>query len=754
MSDSAPFDPQPLNNPKQLPVRSEPAPLARPVQRVPRTTAVPAKQQDAGLGPAFVLWVLRQWWKIVFPAGLVLAGITAAAIVYFYVPKYEASALVVIEQSTPFIAFDQGKVSNSRGNDSYIQTQVELLRSPVVLAPVLSKPEIAKLEEFRKQVDPLKYLEKKISIKQVGKSQLYQVRYVSPSARAAADVANAVVAEYLDIQSNEEFKRSQRVIELLEEERRRRSLGVEQLRQRVLQLAKEVTGKDPFGGAVLDLEKNMGPIGSLYQDLTEVEVNQEVLKAEIQSLRDAPMLIPDHAENSGLLDLNVASHPEVRQQQAVLDEISDRMEQLKGMVVHLKSHKAYQRLQRDFEEETKKLAELKTVLREQLSNQHEDGQAKDRKLAIAAMGREMTKLDVKKKYLTSRFQEHLKDIQSGGAKSVQLEFSKAELGREEKVFELIAARKLALQTELRAPARVRLRQAATVPSIPLEPIPYKILLLGCVAAMVAPLGVAVAREAMVRRITDVEQLRQESQLLVLGEVARFPIRPVATGTHALTNRMQREMFIFAESVDSLRTNLVLSGRLGSKCVLAITSATSGEGKTSVATSLTGSIAAATKKPTLIVDADLRSPDVASVLGTPLKPGLAEVLLGKCQLREAIHRVGESNTYVMPAGRATDNPHHLVQASLLEQLLERLKQEFETIIIDTPPILGASESLLFASEADTVLFCSLRDVSRSKQVRVAVERLEHAGAKVAGAVLGGISVNHYTYTYGYYANEAE
>ena len=118
----------------------------------------------------------------------------------------------------------------------------------------------------------------------------------------------------------------------------------------------------------------------------------------------------------------------------------------------------------------------------------------------------------------------MKELQTGGAKSVELEFARAELEREEKVFELIASRKLALQTELRAPARVQLRQKAILPAIPIQPIPYKVLLLACSAAFVAPFGLAVLREVTVRRISDVEQLAQETGLRVLGEVASLPVR--------------------------------------------------------------------------------------------------------------------------------------------------------------------------------------------------------------------------------------
>ena len=110
------------------------------------------------------------------------------------------------------------------------------------------------MEEFQDEADPLKALQQKVSIRQIGGSQLYKVNSVSKSPQDAAAIANAVVAEYLSIQSDEGFRRTQRVIDLLEEERSRRSLEVERLRERVLVLAKEVTGKDPFGqGVVTDV---------------------------------------------------------------------------------------------------------------------------------------------------------------------------------------------------------------------------------------------------------------------------------------------------------------------------------------------------------------------------------------------------------------------------------------------------------------------------------------------------------------------
>jgi polysaccharide biosynthesis transport protein len=186
-------------------------------------------------------------------------------------------------------------------------------------------------------------------------------------------------------------------------------------------------------------------------------------------------------------------------------------------------------------------------------------------------------------------------------------------------------------------------------------------------------------------------------------------------------------------------------------VIAICSAASGEGNTSVATSLTVSFAGASKKRTLLIDADLRSPEAAAVLGVANRPGLAELLAGKNSLEEVIQRVGATNAYVLPAGRCKGSPHHLVQPSVVNRLLNGLKEKFTTIIIDTPPVLSASESLVYAKAADLVVYCTLRDVSQASQLRSAVSRLHDAGVVFAGAVLSGVPCSTYAQHYGVYGN---
>ncbi len=99
--------------------------------------------------PAFLWWVFQQWWKVGIPVGLTLAAIVAASVMYMHVPKYDANSLLMIEDFSPVVAFSN--VASSGQSQRYIQTQLEILRSPVVLEPASSRPEIASIEGTKRE---------------------------------------------------------------------------------------------------------------------------------------------------------------------------------------------------------------------------------------------------------------------------------------------------------------------------------------------------------------------------------------------------------------------------------------------------------------------------------------------------------------------------------------------------------------------------------------------------------------------------
>lgn len=708
------------------------------------------------VSPSFLWWVFQQWWKVCIPVGAVLAAIAGASVVFLHVPKFKATAMLTIEDTSPYIAFS--KTAGGDRSGQYIQTQLALLRSPVVLEPVVGRPEVAAIAELATAADPVEVLQENLLIERLGGSELYNISYVSTVPKSAAAVVNGVVEEYLRYHAQDDTSRTQRVIDLLEEERVRRSLEVERQRKRLVNLAEEVTGKDPYSGAVTDISRAESPMGSLFQSLTQLDMESELLKAQKQAIVEGQARAVDPFESSTLLKIEIEKHAETQRRVQLIASLRAELEQIKADAIRdlknpqWETRPSYVAGKKQLDQLEKSLEEWRAELKESLLAERREQRKIEQQSEISKIDFQLNSIDVQRQQLSDLFKEELVKRQAGKGKSVELEFARTELAREETVFGMIASRKLALQTEMRAPARINKIREARVPVAPIEPVPYKMLLMACAVAVCAPFGLVLLKEILDRRISDVDQLSQESRLRVLGEIAQLPVRNVAVSPHKLSGRVQRDAHVFAESINSLRTNLFLAEDLRDKQVFAITSPISGESKSSIAVSLSMSIANSSGKPTLIIDADMRSPDVASMLKTKAHPGLFEVLSGGCELEKAIQHVSESSLYVMPAGRATRSTHHLVKVDELKKLLDRLRPKFGTIVIDTPPILGASEAIVLAKAADAALLCSMSGKSKVKQLKMAVERLEHAGVNVAGTVLSGSSVSRYAYRYGYYPIE--
>ena len=261
-----------------------------------------------------------------------------------------------------------------------------------------------------------------------------------------------------------------------------------------------------------------------------------------------------------------------------------------------------------------------------------------------------------------------------------------------------------------------------------------------------PVVGAVFWERRLQRVSNSKQLAVDPKYGVVWEVANLPLRGRG---HRRNARAHRKGNLFAESVNSLRTGLMLSESLRDMKVLAVTSAVAQEGKTSLASELAISMAQSSGQPTLLIDADLRAPDIHRVFEVPLEPGLSRVLDGEVALDEAIVTDWGNSVHLLPAGKLHKNPHQLFGKGGLKPMLEELRRAYRYIIIDTPPILSASEALMVAEAADATLICCRRDRSRVDQLESAFERLAVAGREPVGTVLNGVPSRAYRKSYGKY-----
>ena len=188
-----------------------------------------------------------------------------------------------------------------------------------------------------------------------------------------------------------------------------------------------------------------------------------------------------------------------------------------------------------------------------------------------------------------------------------------------------------------------------------------------------------------------------------------------------------------ESVDAIRTLLLCDSRREESRVVLVTSAMAGEGKTTVASHLASSLARAGRK-ALLIDADLRNPALHQLFEVPMQPGFSEVLLGEVELEDAVQDTTLPGLVVMPAGQWDREVLQALARGGIEGIFEKLREAFDFIIIDSHPVLAATDSLLVAQQADSVILAVLSGVSQGPRVYAAAQRLNEVGARVLGAVL--------------------
>ena len=207
-------------------------------------------------------------------------------------------------------------------------------------------------------------------------------------------------------------------------------------------------------------------------------------------------------------------------------------------------------------------------------------------------------------------------------------------------------------------------------------------------------------------------------------------------------------FFIREAYKTLRTNVsfALSEAEGCK-VIVVTSSMQGEGKSSTAANLAISYAMADSR-VLIIDCDLRRPKLSRLIDRKTNAGLSNLLMDFELLPEVI-QTGDFPVDVIFSGDIPPNPSELLGSARMVKLLEILKQRYDYIILDTPPINMVTDAVVLGQHTDGVLFVVRANQSERGAVSHAVEQLEYAQIKILGFVLNGVDLEKTNYGYGKY-----
>lgn len=252
-------------------------------------------------------------------------------------------------------------------------------------------------------------------------------------------------------------------------------------------------------------------------------------------------------------------------------------------------------------------------------------------------------------------------------------------------------------------------------------------------------------------VHDPKALESVTGLPVLGAIPRLE-QGVTPAQAALDLRSP-----FAEAYRSVRTALQFATPHGLPRSLLITSASPAEGKSTTAFELARNISQLGKR-VVLVDADLRNPSVHKVTGLSSAMGLSNLLAGARELKEVLQLMPGDTLSVITSGPLPPNPPELLAADALPKLLTQLREQFDMVVIDGPPVLGLADAPLLSNQADATMVVAAAESTRNDALRIALQRLKAARGRVLGAVLTRFDLKRkgegYGYTYYAYGGSAD
>lgn len=274
---------------------------------------------------------------------------------------------------------------------------------------------------------------------------------------------------------------------------------------------------------------------------------------------------------------------------------------------------------------------------------------------------------------------------------------------------------------------------AELPEYPDSRSPSKRGALGAVAGAAFSGALLVLIFLMNHKVTDMDSLTENYTPPVLAGIPIQKTKTKATSELLLNNNSPMEIL---ESYAKLRMNLLYTLVERKNKIVVITSAVSGEGKTTIAANLSISCAMSGKK-VLLIDADMRRAcQQENFEYDPHSPGLSEVLIGTVNWWDAVLSTERENLHILPAGQLPPNPAELLGLETLKFMFEQLQQDFDLVVMDMPPINIVSDPLVVSTDVAGCLLIARQGYSDHRAVRKALISAEMTGMNVLGFVYNG------------------
>lgn len=308
---------------------------------------------------------------------------------------------------------------------------------------------------------------------------------------------------------------------------------------------------------------------------------------------------------------------------------------------------------------------------------------------------------------------------------------------------------------------VRIIDSAITEPKPVKPKKSLILLIGIVLGGVISVGLVLLRVFLRRGIESPEQLEELGiNVYASVPVSEWMARQTPKRSLKVKGKKQENTSFLAvdnpadlaiEAVRSLRTSLHFAMMEAGNNVLMISGASPNAGKTFVTTNLAAVIAQSGQK-VLFIDADMRKGYAHQIFHHSTEHGLSDILSGKSTVQQGIKPVAAAGFDFLSRGTNPPNPAELLMHSRFQQLIEWASQNYDLVLVDTPPILAVTDAAIIGRYAGTTLLVARFEQNTAKEMEVSVRRFEQSGIEIKGCILNGVikkASSYYGYGYSHY-----
>ncbi len=660
------------------------------------------------------LYIINQRKWILIASVVILFSLVAIGN-FTATPLYRAITRLRIEPKMPDIVPFKELYSISGSQLDYYNTQYKILKSQSLAQKVLDNlpsPEAAKLN--------VGLLLEMVTIKPIAQSQLVDIMVVAPDPELATLVANSWADQFIRLSIESKFKAIQTALSQLTKQLDEQNETVKTAQQELMAYKERER--------IVSQEDIQNELEQLSEAYSKTKRDREEKELQIEQLKKYA------AEG-----ISLETFPQIRYHSIIM-QLKNRLVLLQSeMAENSQRYKAKHPKMMQIEAEIKMVKEnLKDEIDkiiQGLQTEHEMAQANENMLLEQLEKQKTLALNMEKKVLKIEDLKTKVMIQRDGQQALLSRVNETSMTKGIEITNILIV------------------DYAKAPTSPFKPRILFNLFLSLIIGTAGGIGIIFLMENLDNSIKTANEAKKILKIPFLGAIPSYSQANTKHGQSPL-EIIRDPLGLISEAFRTIRTGIYFASPDASPQIILITSSLPQEGKTDISTILSVILANADEN-VLLIDSDMRKPRIGGIFGADKQsPGLSELLLGQCELTDAIQKTEFPRLKIITSGKIPSNPSELINSPQFKTVLSELRKSWDRVILDSPPLLSVTDATILGRMVDGVILIVKAGHTGGKMAVFCQEKLKQVNAHFIGIILNRVDIhrgiNYYYYYSQYYS----